>query len=239
MIKNIITPEINKEGKIIRCIRSFVRRQRRLTSYQENLLEILWSKMGVDFTEKLLSFNSLFGNNAPVILEIGFGMGESLVSMAEKNITKNFLGIEVYIPGIITCLASAKKANLTNLRVMCHDVIEVLQKMLPDNSLNIVQLFFPDIWHKAKHHKRRIVQQQFAQLVLNKLELGGIFYVTTDWKPYAEHILNVMRKINDYRNLSPKNDYVYRPTSRPVTKFEKFGQELSHDIFDLMFERIK
>ncbi|HGJ5882522.1 tRNA (guanosine(46)-N7)-methyltransferase TrmB [Arsenophonus sp.] len=239
MMKNVITPEVNEEGKVIRRVRSFVRRQGRLTPRQENALQMLWPKMGVDFTGEPLSFDSLFGNNAPVILEIGFGMGASLVAMAEQNPAKNFLGIEVHTPGIGACLAAAKEANLSNLRVMCHDAIEVLEKMLPDDSLNMVQLFFPDPWHKVRHNKRRIVQQSFAKLVLHKLELGGIFHMATDWQPYAEHMLNVMREISDYRNLSAAGDYVQRPATRPVTKFEKRGQQLGHGVFDLMFERIK
>ncbi|MFS1539720.1 MAG: tRNA (guanosine(46)-N7)-methyltransferase TrmB [Candidatus Phlomobacter fragariae] len=239
MMKNVITPEVNEEGKVIRRVRSFVRRQGRLTPRQENALQMLWSKMGVDFIGQSLSFDSLFGNNAPVILEIGFGMGTSLVTMAEQNPTKNFFGIEVYVPGIGACLAAAKEANLNNLRVMCHDAIEVLEKMLPDDSLNVVQLFFPDPWHKARHNKRRIVQQFFAELVLHKLELGGIFHMATDWQPYAQHMLNLMGEISDYRNLSAAGDYVQRPASRPVTKFEKRGQQLGYGVFDLMFERIK
>ncbi|HGJ5874663.1 MULTISPECIES: tRNA (guanosine(46)-N7)-methyltransferase TrmB [Arsenophonus] len=239
MMKNVITPEVNDEGKVMRRVRSFVRRQGRLTPRQENALQMLWPKMGVDFTGQPLLFNSLFGNNAPVILEIGFGMGASLVTMAEQNPAKNFLGIEVHAPGIGACLAAANEANLSNLRVMCHDAIEVLEKMLPDDSLNMVQLFFPDPWHKVRHNKRRIVQQPFAELVLHKLELGGIFHMATDWQPYAEHMLNVMREISNYRNLSVAGDYVERPASRPVTKFEKRGQQLGHGVFDLMFERIK
>ncbi|MGP1923924.1 MAG: tRNA (guanosine(46)-N7)-methyltransferase TrmB [Arsenophonus sp. NEOnobi-MAG3] len=239
MMKNIITPEINEKGKVIRRVRSFVRRHGRLTPHQENALQMLWPKIGVDFTSQPLSFNSLFGNNASVILEIGFGMGRSLVDMAEQNSDKNFFGIEVHAPGISACLSAAKEANLTNLLVMSHDAIEVLEKMLLDSSLNMVQLFFPDPWHKVKHNKRRIVQESFAKLVLDKLELGGIFHIATDWKPYAEHMLNVMRKINNYQNLSATGDYIQRlVVTRPVTKFEKRAQQLGHDVFDLMFKKI-
>ncbi|MGP1959273.1 MAG: tRNA (guanosine(46)-N7)-methyltransferase TrmB [Arsenophonus sp. NC-CH8-MAG3] len=239
MIKNIITPEINEEGKVIRRVRSFVRRQRRLTPHQENVLKMLWPKIGVDFTSHPLSFNILFGNNAPVILEIGFGMGASLVSMAKQNPSKNFFGIEVNVSCISACLTAAKEVKLSNLRVMCHDAIEVLEKMLLDSSLNMVQLFFPDPWHKVRHNKRRIVQHSFGKLVLQKLELGGILHIATDWHPYAENILNIMHKINDYRNLSVAGDYVQRLVTRPVTKFEKRGLQLGHIVFDLMFERIR
>ncbi len=238
-MKNIITPEINENGKVIRRVRSFVRRHGKLTPRQKNALQILWPKIGVDFTSQHISFNSLFGNNSSVILEIGFGMGASLVDMAKQNPEKNFFGIEVHTPGIASCLAATKEANLSNLRVMSHDAIEVLKKMLLDGSLNMVQLFFPDPWHKIRHNKRRIVQESFAQLVLHKLELGGIFHIATDWEPYAEHILNVIRKINNYQNLSPAGDYVQRLVTRPVTKFEKRAQQLGHDVFDLRFKKIK
>ncbi|MFP3014043.1 MAG: tRNA (guanosine(46)-N7)-methyltransferase TrmB [Arsenophonus sp.] len=239
MIKSVITQEVNKEGKIIHRIRSFVRRRARLTLYQKNTLQMLWPAMGIDFTEQPISFKKIFGNNAPVILEIGFGIGKSLVVMAEQNIKKNFLGIEVYTPGISACLLSAKKAKITNLRVIFHDALEVLDKMLLDSSLSIVQLFFPDPWHKVRHNKRRIVQAHFSNLVLHKLELGGMFYIATDCRSYAEHILNVMRKISDYQNLSLFNDYVKRPDWRPVTKFEKHGKELGNEVFDLAFKKIR
>lgn len=238
-MKNVFTPEFNEDGKVIRRVRSFVRRQGQLTPRQKNALQTLWPKMGVDFTGQPLLFDSLFGNNAPVILEIGFGIGTSLITMAKQNPAKNILGIEVYTPGIVACLVAANEANLSNLRVMCHDVIEVLEKILPDDSLNMVQLFFPDPWHKVRHNKRRIIQKPFAELVLHKLELGGIFHMATDWQRYAEHMLNVMYEISNYQNLSAAGDYVERSALRPVTKFEKRGQQLGHSVFDLMFKRIK
>lgn len=122
---------------------------------------------------------------------------------------------------------------------MCHDAIEVLMKMIPDGSLSMVQLFFPDPWHKARHNKRRIVQVPFVELVQSKLKVGGVFHMATDWEPYAQHMLEVMTSVAGYRNLSDKNDYVERPDSRPLTKFEARGQRLGHGVWDLMFERIK
>lgn len=181
----LLLQKLMKREKI-RRVRSFVRRQGRLTPRQENALQMLWPKMGLDFTSQPLSFDSLFGNNAPVILEIGFGMGTSLVTMTEQNRDKNFLGIEVHTPGIGACLAVVEEAKLSNLRLMCHDTIEVLEKMVPDASLNMVQLFFPDPWHKVKHNKRRIVQWPFAKLVLHKLELGGIFHMAILCRAYVK-----------------------------------------------------
>ena len=142
-------------------------------------------------------------------------MGASLVAMAKDRPEQDFLGIEVHSPGVGACLSSAHEEGLSNLRVMCHDAVEVLHKMIPDNSLRMVQLFFPDPWHKARHNKRRIVQVPFAELVKSKLQLGGIFH------------------------MSESNDYVPRPASRPVTKFEQRGHRLGHGVWDLMFERVK
>lgn len=239
MINNVISPEFNEDGRAMRRVRSFVRRQGRLTKRQEDALTGLWPSAGVDFTTELLDFTALFGRDAPVTLEIGFGMGTSLVEMAKQNPDKNYLGIEVHAPGVGACLADAQDAGVKNLRVMCHDAIEVLDKMIPDSSLHMVQLFFPDPWHKARHNKRRIVQLPFAEKIRTKLTQGGIFHMATDWQPYAEHMLEVMTQAPGYRNLSVTQDYVPRPDTRPVTKFEKRGHRLGHGVWDLMFERMK
>ncbi|WP_310607437.1 tRNA (guanosine(46)-N7)-methyltransferase TrmB [Buttiauxella brennerae] len=239
MKNDVISPEFNEEGRAMRRIRSFVRRQGRLTKGQEFALENYWPVMGVEYETAPVDFTALFGREAPVTLEIGFGMGTSLVAMAQANPQQNFLGIEVHSPGVGACLATAHEEGVENLRVMCHDAVEVLEKMIPDNSLNMVQLFFPDPWHKARHNKRRIVQVPFAELVKSKLKLGGVFHMATDWEPYAEHMLEVMSSIDGYKNQSESNDYVPRPDSRPVTKFEQRGHRLGHGVWDLMFERVK
>lgn len=239
MINDVITPEFDENGRPLRRIRSFVRRQGRLTKGQQLALDQYWPEVGVEFQPEPLDLTQLFGRDAPVVLEIGFGMGASLVTMAQNNPQQNFLGIEVHAPGVGACLASAKEANVENLRVMCHDAVEVLEKMIPDNSLRMVQLFFPDPWHKARHNKRRIVQVPFAELVMRKLKLGGVFHMATDWEAYAEHMLDVMSSIDGYKNQSETQDYVPRPETRPLTKFEQRGQRLGHGVWDLMFERIK
>jgi tRNA (guanine-N7-)-methyltransferase len=239
MKNDVISPEFNEEGRAMRRIRSFVRRQGRLTKGQEFALENYWPVMGVEYQDAPVDFAELFGREAPVTLEIGFGMGTSLVAMAKANPQQNFLGIEVHSPGVGACLATAHEEGVENLRVMCHDAVEVLQKMVPDNSLSMVQLFFPDPWHKARHNKRRIVQVPFAEFVKSKLKLGGVFHMATDWEPYAEHMLEVMSSIDGYQNHSESNDYVPRPDSRPVTKFEQRGHRLGHGVWDLMFERVK
>ena len=239
MINDVSTPEFDENGRPLRRIRSFVRRQGRLTKGQQLALDNLWPEMGVEFQQEPLDLVTLFGRDAPVVLEIGFGMGASLVTMAQNNPHQNFLGLEVHAPGVGACLASAKEAGVENLRVMCHDAVEVLQKMIPDNSLRMVQLFFPDPWHKARHNKRRIVQVPFAELVMRKLKLGGVFHMATDWEAYAEHMLEVMSSIDGYKNQSESNNYVPRPETRPLTKFEQRGQRLGHGVWDLMFERVK
>jgi tRNA (guanine-N7-)-methyltransferase len=239
MINDVITPEFDENGRPLRRIRSFVRRQGRLTKGQQLALDNYWPEMGVEFQQEPLDMVALFGREAPLVLEIGFGMGASLVTMAQNNPHQNFLGIEVHAPGVGACLASAKEAGVENLRVMCHDAVEVLQKMIPDNSLRMVQLFFPDPWHKARHNKRRIVQVPFAELVMRKLKLGGVFHMATDWEDYATHMLEIMNSVDGYKNLSESNNYVPRPETRPLTKFEQRGQRLGHGVWDLMFERVK
>ena len=239
MINDVITPEFDENGRPLRRIRSFVRRQGRLTKGQQLALDQYWPEMGVEYQAEPLDLTALFGRDAPLVLEIGFGMGASLVTMAKNNPHQNFLGIEVHAPGVGACLGSAKEAGVENLRVMCHDAVEVLEKMIPDNALRMVQLFFPDPWHKARHNKRRIVQVPFAELVMRKLKLGGVFHMATDWEAYAQHMLEVMSSIQGYQNLSASHDYVPRPETRPLTKFEQRGQRLGHGVWDLMFERVK
>ncbi|MGL4456646.1 MAG: tRNA (guanosine(46)-N7)-methyltransferase TrmB [Plesiomonas sp.] len=233
----VTIPEFDDEGRYLRKIRSFVRRQGRLTKGQELALESYWSEMGVDFQEQPLDFTALFGRDAPVVLEIGFGMGASLVEMAKNAPEKNFFGIEVHTPGVGACLSLAHEMGVTNLRVMCHDAIEVLEKMIPDASLSGMQLFFPDPWHKARHHKRRIVQLPFAEQLRGKLAIGGVFHMATDWENYAEHMLEIMQAAPGYRNLSTTGDFMPRPEQRPLTKFERRGHRLGHGVWDLMFER--
>lgn len=237
MKNDVVSPEFDESGRVMRRIRSFVRRQGRLTKGQQHALDTLWPVMGVEYQATSLDIDALFGRTAPVVLEIGFGMGTSLVTMAAQKPEQNFIGIEVHSPGVGACLATAQEEGVSNLRVMCHDAVEVLETMIPDGSLDMVQLFFPDPWHKARHNKRRIVQPVFVELLRSKLKVGGVFHMATDWEPYAEHMLEVMTSLENWNNLSLENNYVPRPESRPVTKFEMRGQRLGHGVWDLMFER--
>lgn len=228
--------ETTEEGKFMRRIRSFVRREGRLTKGQERALQELWPVMGVEYRDEMLDLNQLFGRDAPVVLEIGFGMGKSLVEMAAAAPEKNFIGIEVHRPGVGACLSSAQDAGITNLRLFCHDAVEVLGQMIPDQSIDTLQLFFPDPWHKARHHKRRIVQPAFVQMLRPKLKIGGVFHMATDWENYAEHMLEVMNAAEGFVN-TVEGDYAPRPDSRPLTKFEQRGHRLGHGVWDLLFAR--
>jgi tRNA (guanine-N7-)-methyltransferase len=225
------------EGKYIRRIRSFVKREGRLTKGQAKALEDNWPLMGLNHQDGLLDFEKVFGNKHPVVLEIGFGMGKSLVEMAKNAPETNFIGIEVHRPGVGACLMEASEASVTNLRVYEHDAVEVLADCIADGSLAKMQLFFPDPWHKKRHHKRRIVQPEFVESLRAKLKIGGVFHMATDWENYAEHMLEVMTAAVKYSNQSATNDYVPRPDDRPLTKFEQRGHRLGHGVWDLMFAR--
>ncbi len=229
--------QAQQEGKYIRKVRSFVKREGRLTKGQTAALEKCWPSMGLEHQQGLLDLTEVFGNSNDVVLEIGFGMGKSLVEMAKNNPQQNFIGIEVHRPGVGACLMEADEQGVSNLRVFEHDAVEVLADCIADGALAKLQLFFPDPWHKKRHHKRRIVQLEFAEKVRKKLKVGGVFHMATDWENYAEHMLEVMNAAPGYSNLSATHDYVPRPDFRPLTKFEQRGQRLGHGVWDLMFER--
>ena len=220
-----------------RTIKSYVVRSGRMTPGQEKAYQENWSQYGVEADGQVLDFQHLYGRDAPVILEIGFGMGDSLFEMAVKNPQNNYLGIEVHKPGVGRLLGNIKKQALTNLKVMKSDAIEVLSKQIPDESLSAVYLFFPDPWHKTRHHKRRIVQDEFIQRVRQKLQLGGQFHMATDWQNYAEHMLEHMQRAEGFDNASPDGTYIPRPDYRPITKFERRGERLGHGVWDILFTK--
>ena len=175
------------QGRFPRAIRSFVKRQGRMTAGQRRALDEHWADFGIDYTAAPLDPAAAFGRDAPLVLEIGFGNGDNLCDLARRYPEQNFLGIEVHEPGVGACIMNALTHDLANVRVMRHDAVEVLRNMIPDHSLSRVNLFFPDPWHKKRHHKRRIVQRDFVKLLAAKLLPGGIFHVATDWPNYAEH----------------------------------------------------
>lgn len=229
---------IEEEVPHLRRIKSYVLREGRLTTGQERALRELWPEWGIEYTESLLDLDKVFGrSNAPLTVEIGFGMGKSLVEMASKAPERNFIGIEVHTPGIGACLADIREHNISNLRVVHHDAVEVFNSMIPDDSVDTLQLYFPDPWHKARHHKRRIVKPEFLDMIMPKLRQGGVIHMATDWENYAEQMLEVLSADSRIENLSADNTYVPRPDFRPLTKFELRGQRLGHGVWDLMFRK--
>lgn len=233
--KTVETAEFTPDGRYKRKVRSFVLRTGRLSDFQRNMMNDHWHIYGLSHQDQPFDFKEIYGNDNPVILEIGFGMGKSLVDMAEQNPDKNYLGIEVHTPGVGACIAYAVEKKVQNLRVICHDATEILRDCIADGSLAGLQLFFPDPWHKAKHHKRRIVQPHFVQTVCEKLANHGFIHMATDWENYAEQMLEVLQKNTQLCNTSETDDYIPRPESRPLTKFEQRGHRLGHSVWDLYF----
>lgn len=232
--------EARAAGVYISKVKSFVKREGRLTNAQARAIEVNWPSKGLSVEQGLLNFDDVFGRTAPTVLEIGFGMGKSLVEMATAAPENNFIGIEVHRPGVGACLADAEEAAIENLRVFEHDAVEVLAQSIADNSLHRLQLYFPDPWHKTRHHKRRIVQPDFVQNLRSKLAIGGTFHMATDWEQYAEHMMDVMTQAQGFENTSSEGPagYVPRPDYRPITKFEVRGQKLGHGVWDLIFKRV-
>ena len=217
-------------------IRSFIRRQGRLTPGQEVALDQHWSQYGLE-PEIYYDFSQVFGRQAPLIVEIGFGNGDSLAKMAAANPDHDYIGIEVHKPGVGHLLILLHEQGLTNVRVYCHDAIEILEQKIPDHSLAGLHLFFPDPWHKKKHHKRRIVRPSFVDLLNKKLQVGGYFHAATDWQHYAESMLEVLSASEGLKNTSLTQDYCERPDYRPLTKFEQRGLRLGHGVWDLIFSK--
>lgn len=221
-----------------REIKSYVMRAGRMTPGQERGLEQGLPRYGLRLEEGVLQPQKVFGRQAPLTLEIGFGMGQSLLQMAKEAPEQDFIGVEVHRPGVGALLSGMLTDSVDNVRIYSCDAIEVLNQCVADESLDRVLLFFPDPWHKSRHHKRRIVQPAFAVLVHKKLKQGGVLHMATDWEPYAEHMLEVMNAAPGYKNLSVDNTWVARPAERPVTKFEKRGTRLGHGVWDLKFTKI-
>ena len=220
-----------------RTIRSFVRRAGRLTPPQHRALQELWPDYGVEFAACPLDFDALFGRAAPVVLEIGFGNGETLVSAAALCPDLDFIGVEVHEPGIGHCLILAREAGITNLRVIAHDAIEVLRDQVPDGSLSRINLLFPDPWPKKRHHKRRIVQSAFLELAALKLAPGGSLHIATDWADYADHIDETLAA-SDLFELDERREHSGdRPLDRQTTKFEARGLKRGHRIWDWRFRK--
>ena len=222
----------------LRTIKSFIKREGRLTTGQQNALDNLWSQFGIDYSQKILDLDDVFGRSAEKVLEIGFGNGNSLFEMAQADPQRDFIGIEVHRPGVGHLLQLIEQSGIQNLRIISYDAVDVINHQIADRSLHKVQLFFPDPWHKKKHHKRRIVQDEFANMLAQKLLPGGLFHLATDWEHYAEHMIEVMNRNTNFSNLSADNSFIPKPDYRPTTKFEIRGQKLGHGVWDMLYKKL-
>jgi tRNA (guanine-N7-)-methyltransferase len=221
-----------------RTIRSYVVRGGRLTTAQQRALDEHWPRYGVEFQGEILHLEALFGRAARTVLEIGFGNGDHLVALATEHADVNFIGIEVHPPGVGHLLLKAAAAGLTNLRVINHDAMEVLRQQIAPAALDSILVLFPDPWHKKRHHKRRLVNQVFADLAAARLKSGGTLQLATDWTPYAEWMLEVLNPHPEFRNIAADGRYMLRDAGRSPTRFERRGERLGHTVNDLCFERL-
>jgi tRNA (guanine-N7-)-methyltransferase len=228
--------DAEKEALKGRRIRSFVLRQGRVTKGQEHALEVGRPKFGIDYAPEIIDLNAKFNRtDSKKILEIGFGMGETTAKIAQILPECDFLAAEVHTPGVGALLKLIEELALTNIRIIQHDVVDVLQNMLADASLDGVHIFFPDPWHKSRHHKRRLIQAGFVKLMCNKLKEGGYLHVATDWQEYAEWVLDVLNAEPQLKNTA--ESYAEKPSYRPLTKFENRGIKLGHGVWDMVFKR--
>lgn len=225
-----------------RQIRSFVRRDGRITPGQSAALEELFPVWGLEpaihsADDWVFDWKDIFGNDKAPVFEIGFGNGGNLLRQAAARPEDNFVGVEVYRSGCGQVLMEAKKSGLKNIRVICEDAVQVLAKRVADQSLSETWLFFPDPWHKKRHNKRRIVQADFAALVASKLADKGLFQMATDWAPYAEHMLEIMNAAPAFNNTDDDNGFITRPDNRILTHFEQRGLNKGHEVADLLFQK--
>mgnify|MGYP006093968607 CR=1 FL=1 len=227
-----IRPEYRKKS-----IRSYVVRAGRMTDGQRNAFENSWSTYGLKLADGAIDTDTVFGRSGPKVLEIGFGMGDSLLQMAVAEPSTDFIGIEVHPPGVGTIMNIAQSEGISNLRVYLADANDVLEECFPPQSIDRLQLYFPDPWHKKKHNKRRIVQPQFVQLVRERLRPSGVLHMATDWQHYAEQMLETLDEAEGFENIAGIGQYSARPDYRPMTKFEKRGERLGHGVWDLIYKK--
>ncbi|MGY8849780.1 MAG: tRNA (guanosine(46)-N7)-methyltransferase TrmB [Pseudomonadales bacterium] len=228
-----IRPEYRKKS-----IRSYVVRAGRMTDGQRNAFDTSWPTYGLKLADGAIDTDAVFGRTGPKVLEIGFGMGDSLLQMAAAEPETDFIGIEVHPPGVGTLMNTAKAEGISNLRVYLADANDVLEECFASQSIDRLQLYFPDPWHKKKHNKRRIVQPQFVQLVREKLRPGGVLHMATDWEHYAEQMLETLDAAEGFENIAGIGQYSSRPDYRPMTKFEKRGERLGHGVWDLIYKKL-
>ncbi len=221
-----------------RQVRSFVLRQGRLTQAQERAFATHWPRYGLDYTGQPRDFDATFGRRAERVMEIGFGNGEALRHAAEHEPARDFIGIEVHRPGVGRLLNALAAADLGNVRVYCHDAVEVLGHEIAPASLDEIRIYFPDPWHKKRHHKRRLIQPGFAALLAERLRPGGLLHLATDWADYARHMWEVLDAEPRLRNRAGPGGHLPRPPWRPQTHFEARGLRLGHGVWDLLYDRI-
>jgi len=221
-----------------RHIRSFVRREGRLTPAQQRALASLLPRYGLPAQpDTRLNFADIFGNHHPLWLEIGYGNGETLLAQAQANPQQNHIGLEVHRPGAGHLLREIERQQLDNVRIAIADAAVWLPLSVADQTFDSVQVFFPDPWHKKRHYKRRLIQSTFVDELARIMSPGGLLVLATDWQNYAEHMLAVMTAHPDFSNCAPAGDYTARPAYRPMTRFERRGQRLGHRVYDLQFQR--
>ncbi|WP_174875985.1 tRNA (guanosine(46)-N7)-methyltransferase TrmB [Vogesella oryzae] len=218
-----------------RAIRSFVLRQGHLTASQQRAIDEGMPRWGIDYQPQALDLAQAFGREAPKIMEIGFGMGTATAEIAAANPQNDYLGVEVHSPGVGNLCKLIAEQNLSNLRLIRHDAVEVMDNMLPDGCLDGVHIFFPDPWHKKRHNKRRLIQAPFIEKLVKKLKPGGYLHAATDWEDYAIQIMEVFSSNPDLQNSA--EGYAPRPDYRPLTKFEARGIRLGHGVWDIVFTR--
>ena len=221
-----------------RSVRSFVIRNGRTTDAQSSAIERLLPDIGITYAESECDLASHFGRDAPVWLEIGFGNGDVLVNLAQANPAVNLIGVEVHTAGVGHALLHIEEQQLTNVRLIQHDAMEVLQNMLADSSLDRVMLLFPDPWHKKRHHKRRIVQPEFLDSVSRVLHPGGVLHCATDWAEYGQWMMDLLEADPRFANIAGASQTAPRPDWRPLTRFEKRGQRLGHSVVDLTYRKV-
>lgn len=221
-----------------RAIRSFVTRSGRITAAQERALEELWPRYGVELGTAALDLDVLFGRCARRIVEIGFGNGDNLLALAQSRPTEDFLGIEVHRPGVGRVLLQLQERGLGNVRVVCRDAVEVLERYLGGPCLDEILIFFPDPWPKKRHHKRRLIQPPFVALLTERLRAGGALRLATDWEPYAAEMLLTLAAESRLRNVAAGAGFIPRPAARPPTRFERRGERLGHQVWDMEFRRV-
>lgn len=218
-------------------IKSFVIRAGRMTESQQKGWTTGFPLHGFQLSDKNFDWDQSFDATGRRILEIGFGMGDSLVAMADQNPDDRYLGVEVHTPGVGKLLSEVDKRGINNLKVFAEDAVQVLEDAIPPYSIDLLQIFFPDPWHKKRHHKRRLIQPDFVELIVSRLSNSGRLHLATDWQPYAEHMMEVLSANPALVNTAGAGNYIPRPDSRPETKFERRGHRLGHGTWDLMFEK--